>query len=377
MRQNRRFLITLAVALVVITAVIAMVSGLEKDKEQPAVLFPGLEAQLSEVDAVSIATRTEKVAVRRTDEGWVVSELDNYPAEKKRVHGLLLGLSGLRVVEAKTQNPDLYARVRLRDLDLEGSEATQVRLSKKGAPLGEILIGSQSPSRRDPSMAQVFVRRPQEGRVWLVEGRFDPLSAKPADWAQGELLSLDRARIYSAETQDPSSGQPIRVSRSPGERDFTLQDMPEGKKVRYQFAVNDVAASYAELRLDAVREGVPAVWERKSAAVMNTFDGLEVKILSYSGIDAATGGEGYWVTLEARAGTRAYSETEAVGGGELDTGEAIALKSEAEVEAEVDALNERWGGWRFRLPQVVYDRVFPKYDELLEDAVAEAAASEN
>jgi len=100
-----------------------------KKPDNPYVVQPvmkALKAQLNNVTEVRISKGDgSKSTLRKQPTGWIVGERE-YPADTTKVRKLLIDLSSLNTVEAKTSDPEKYSLLGVEDVNTSTATGTRV-----------------------------------------------------------------------------------------------------------------------------------------------------------------------------------------------------------------------------------------------------------
>ena len=220
------------------------------------------------------------------------------------------------------------------------------------------------------SVEEFYLRRPEDPRSWLVEGRLS-VSRDPIQWLDREILAIDATRVRAVQVRQAGGGALEVSKRRPDDPDFRLDNAPPGHEVAEQWRVNDVGRGLTDLRLEEVRRAAAeGAGEPDFRATLSTFDGLRVRLsarredgASYARLDASfdeaardprfgpAGGDAEGVDTKSVEGVDTKSvegvDTEGVEGVEGIEG----LLAAPEVREEARRLNEGWQGWEYRLAE--------------------------
>lgn len=267
-----------ALALVLLTAVALVTRPVPAPTDVAGRMLPGLLDRLDEVAAVRIEDAEGQIDVVRLDGAWQLPGHDSYPARAEAVKTLLVDLARMEKVEAKTDDPDLYGRLKLADREVDGSRATLVALlGEDGQPIERLLIGKRATVLGEEG--GVFVRRPDEDRCWLATGTLQP-DPSVRDWAERDLINLEEKRLARVMVT-PAEGRPFTLRRaSPEAEGFALEDLPEGRTQKGDHILTPVARVLTDAKLDDVAPESavdldPATTVR---AEFETFEGLLVEL---------------------------------------------------------------------------------------------------
>jgi hypothetical protein len=126
---------------------------------------------------------------------WVIPSHDNYPADAKdQVAAAAAGLMGLKALEVVSENIGDQREYGVVDPDSKtlkvgdtGVGRRVVMRDKAGKELLSLVIGKEVAGQA----GQVYVRKPGEDQIYVVEARTDRLSTKFEDWIERNLLGIN------------------------------------------------------------------------------------------------------------------------------------------------------------------------------------------
>ncbi|SDH29575.1 DUF4340 domain-containing protein [Roseospirillum parvum] len=300
-----------ALALAVLTAVTLLSRPIAAPVDVAGRVLPGLLDRLDEVAAVRVEDADGQIDVVRLDGAWQLPGHDSYPARAEAVKSLLIDLARMEKVEAKTDDPDLYGRLKVADRDTEGARSILVALlGEDGQPIDRLLVGKRATVLGEEG--GVFVRRPGEARSWLATGTVQPDSSV-REWAERDLMDLEESRLARVHVT-PAQGTPFTLVRQSPEADgFTLQEVPEGKAQKGDHILTPVARVLTDAKLDDVAPENAIELDPASTikATFETFDGLTVGLeMSHeAGTETAEGPAPYWVRISLTLPENGLDET--------------------------------------------------------------------
>ena len=317
--------------LIVLTLVAVSLAGLvlfSTDKEQSVsevtdygMVFPKLIDELNEVASIGITTFEHSFQINKMNDRWQISALSHYPANHQVVSSFLIGLSQLRKVAPKTSVPKKHALLHLAGTGVKDSPTIKVDLwASDNRSLASLLIGKSRPSVRNVLLTELHVRQPDDNQTWLAEsGLSVPISTM--DWLDTTLIDLDE-RILSVSIESLDHATITVVRDAEGRENFSLAQLPEQHKIRYQFRLNDIAEFFRRLKFEDVRP----VSDRPTGirVTANTVDHLEIS-----------------ATFDIGESSQ-YARFEAV----PTAGASAAIIDEAK------QLNQNWAGWLYRISDV-------------------------
>ena len=376
---------TLAVIAAVLIAVTVFVS--QRNKPTPPQtgqpVFPELKATINTVSEMRVSTQSGTITVHKDEEAWRVKEKHNYPADLGKMREILIGLAELKILEPKTRKPELYEKLGLQDVEAEGSLSTGVTLKDAaGNTVAAAIIGNDRPAKGKSGYKEMFIRKPGDSQTWLVEGRLT-VEKNPGKWLDKELVQIETKRVRRLSVTHPDGTRLVVEKTKPADLDYQVVDLPEGLEIQSQFTVNNVVSTVTSLSLDDVkpRSERPFDDHPVATAVFETFDGLEgtVELLqkdekNYVKLSATFNAGLIW-----KPEPEEDSETEQQADGQVgedpdqtaqDKADAAKpeqpeIKPEAEVKAEIEALNKRLADWVYVIPKFRADAILKKPQDLL------------
>ena len=304
-------------------------------------LLPGLEDRINDVTGLRVRGAGGALVARvaRSDGAWRVTNRAGYPADEATLRGTLIRLARAERLERKTDRPAAYPRLGVADIEQASGKAIEVSLEGLERELA-VLVGK--PSTGD--VGGTYVRVSGQRRAWLVSGEIER-SHRVADWLDDRLVDIPAAQVRSVRIE-AVDGEPV-VVRHPAPRsdEYTL-NVPEGRRPLSNSIARSLARVVADLRLEDVVPVADAPdLPRLAVARFETFDGLvvEIETLAASREGAAEGAR----HARLRASTTAAADASAA--------------------ARAEALDERFGGWVYRLPEYKFVNASQRLEGVLEE----------
>jgi len=196
-KTNKIFL--LALALVVATGTSVWLT--KNSQVQDVVSLPLLgdfEDQLAVLQTISIRSRDAVAfSAEQVDNQWYathLSEVDSFPVNIDALSVFIGQLNQAKLLEAKTQNVNLYARLGVEDLIVENSQSRSLLLQTSNSNF-ELLIGNDSSNGLG-----TFVRSPDSKQSWQID-RVLNLPGDQFSWLKNPVLDMTADDITRAELQ--------------------------------------------------------------------------------------------------------------------------------------------------------------------------------
>lgn len=274
-----------------------------------------------------------KTTLKKGTTDWSVAERD-YPADSGKVRKLLLDLAALNVVEEKTSTPENYPALGVEDTNSAKATGTRVEAvtSRKTYSL---IVGKTSGAK---SGYVRVVNAPQS----LLAAPLLTVDADPRRWLDHTLIDIPQDRIKEIAVK-PAEGPGYSATRANKDQaDFTVAEVPKGRKLSSPAAADPIAGSLAGVSLDDVQHTPPTLPAGISHAVFSTFDGLKIDVAGHK--------EGTKTLVSFTPASTAQA-----------------------TEAEAKTLDARLKGWEFEIPSYKYDGMFRPLEDLLEKLPEPAA----
>lgn len=343
--------------LILFTAVLVMIALLYTQPNDPfrgqqQLILPGLSQVLNDIERVTvIGAGNEPIATLvRGDDYWAVEERDGYRADVGRIRRNLIALGNAKVIELKTTDPALHARLGVEDLASPDAAGKQFIVEAPGETF-TLVVGNTGVRG-----GMAYVRRPNAAQSFLVSADLDP-GDSTTDWLSRKVLDIDSARIHAV-TITHADGETLRVEKAaPDATGYALADIPAGRELQYATILDSMPGLLTDLQLDDVSKGEPTPDPGSlSSARFETFDGLVVEV------DVIETGDGRQAAIDVSADASLADRFAPADGAEVGTGDQISF---AAVTEEADELDARLGGWLYTLPSFKLEQLTRRTDDLL------------
>lgn len=338
--------------------------------------FPELGNRLNDVARITIATAEGDFTLSRTETGdWVAEDKFGYPVAEEKVRELVLGLSDLRLAEAKTARPDRYDRLEVEAVDAKDAQSRRVSLeSANGEVLADVLVGKRKYSMTGGERGGTYIRLMGVERAWLAAGEVT-VDGAVGDWLVRRVVDVPSHAVRRIEIRHPDGKKTVAFKEGHEDDTFDLDGVPEDRAVD-PAALDRLAAGLSALDFDDVKPADEVAFpEMPHVATFTTFDGTVVRA------ELAKIGDKHWLRLSAErieaAPAKADRSPEQVATAEdQDVAEASdpsadeaqgAQQGEQPADPGISAaeINKRIQGWAYEIPVYTYDRLTQKVDELL------------
>ncbi len=349
-----------AVAAIIATMLLDRSSAPDSTVVDGGLLYPNLKSQLNGIERLEVsgAGPEDPIALERSDSGWVVLQKAGYAADAGKIRQLLLRLAEASIVEAKTANPDLYARLAVADLDAPEGAGTLLTI---GPPADiRVVVGE-----RDARAGGTYVRRAGEAQSYLVDADIEA-NHEALDWVDREIMDIDSSAIRELRVTH-ADGEVLQLLRV-GDQ-LVVAGIPRDRELSAPGATQPMARFLSPMRLDDVLP-VGEFDQSNPEATVDVFldDGRRITARAWNrdaerwmafdiSLDPATAPE----TVAAAAEDSAVG-TDLPDGNGIRGGESAVERADPEKVAREDA---ELAGWVFRVPVYKYDQSVRRMDDLL------------
>lgn len=350
MKRNLIILALLTLAAVLLVIALAPREVTREKSLTDNLLLPDIAKNVNDVDRVEIVSAGDNsvATLIKTETGWRLEQMGGYQADWPRLQTLLAELAQARVVEAKTDKPEYYARLGVEDVSDGDAGGVLVRLGI-GERLTGVLIGKRAQGRQGQ-----YVRLQDEAASALVDRQFD-IPAQTLGWAESRIVDINSTEVAEVEIIHPS-GERILVTRiSADQTDFDLAGLPVGREIKSSWAVNSLGSVFSMLDMLAVQPEADVDWN----------DAVKLRVLMFSGVeilaDLAAAGDEYMLRLEA--GHPAGKVVDQDSGGSAEE-QAVEKQAAEEVAKAVEEINARTAGWAYGISKSKFDAMVKKPEDL-------------
>lgn len=235
-------------------------------------MFPDLAPKLRDLARIEITHQGKQTVIeKRSDGGWGIASMHDYPVQEAKLRGMLTGLTELRLAEPRTSDPAEFGRLGLDDPNGAASSADLLRLEDAAdKPIAALIVGHRRVRSQANVPEEVYVRRPDENQSWLAEGSLQ-VDADASLWLDRNVMNIPHDRIASVAVGD----QALMFGRQDGK--FMLTQPAEHPKLE-DYKVDDVARGLELLTFQEVKADADAPGSEVGHSVFTTSDGLAVTV---------------------------------------------------------------------------------------------------
>jgi len=238
-------------------------------------VLPDLKA--ADIAALRIVEPKSTLTLQRKDDGWVIAERDNFPADLGKVRDFVLKMIELKIGQSEPIGEKDRAR-----LNLDSSGTQLELLAADGKPLARLTIGKKYFKRevenadKAPADGRFVLRPDAAGTVYIVSDPLTQAAARSADWIDRTSFKVEK--VKSLEVRFAGGGA-WRIERSGDNADWKLAGAKPGDKLDVGRA-NAASYSLSLLELDdvAAQDVKDTGLEKPTLVNATTLDGASYAI---------------------------------------------------------------------------------------------------
>ena len=306
-------------------------------RDEASVVLPGLDTVLNDITKLTIKTAGNQTVttLMRGTERWTVAERGNYPADVGKIRQNLIALANATVIEEKTADPALYARLGVEDI--AGEDATGIELIIDSLNSSYRIIVGKTGIRG----SQAYARIPDSDTSLLIAANLE-LGSEPTDWLDRTLIDIPSTDIVRVTTTHPD-GETVTIQKNgPDASNFELVNQPVDNELTTPGAINSIGSLLTSLSFDDV--------STRANASLNDHRPIVTRFVTFAGLviiaNVHSSADQNFVSFEFTTDTE---------------GEA----SRATASAEADELDARYGKWLFILPSYKLEQLTRRQADLL------------
>ncbi len=253
-------------------------------------VMPQLAKELDTITQVIIETADQTTVISRNEQNdWQMDSKHQYPVQQSVIRETLLNFANAQILAPMTKDPQKLGLLGLGDASPELKKVTFKGLSSPDT----LYIGRQvtlnTPSN-NMQVSEFYVRYPKDSQGLHVKGDLS-LPRSHIDWLDFDHVAIPKDQIKSV-ILTHQDGEEIRLRQAPDlGTGFTLKNLPEGRKEKYQFVGNQIAFALHEATFLDVAPFNPSQSTPISSIQFHLLDE------STTTVNVVKKDEKYWITL--------------------------------------------------------------------------------
>ncbi len=232
---------------------------------------------VNEIHTVRLQSAEASATLTRTDDGWVVAERENYPADFEKLARFLRQLQDLKPAQSVAAGPSQHGRLGLQNPVEDGGTGTLFEgiadNSTTSLIIGnEFLRDSTSPMGAGMAAGRYVRLADQPDRIWLISETLSAADPDPATWINQRFVSIENP-IAITVTPAAEGAVPWTLTREDASADFTLEGLQEGE-VLETAQLNQLRSVLTSATVSDLLTGDAASFEPAHTANIRTSDGF-------------------------------------------------------------------------------------------------------
>jgi hypothetical protein len=213
-----------------------------------------------------------------------------------------------------------------------------------------ILVGHEAQGRQGQ-----YVRLQDTAGSVLVDREFD-VPATSLAWADSRIIDINSSEVAEVEVIHPAGERVLVIRVSADQTDFDLAGLPPDREIRSSWAVNSLGSVFSMLNMQSVRPEADVDWG----------DAVKMRLLTFSGVeiiaDLVQHGDTYLLRLHASHPDASVVQDD---NGDSDDARETRKQMADDVAKQVDAINQKAGGWAYGISKQKYEAMVKKPEDLL------------
>ena len=299
-------------------------------------IVKNMQASLNDVTQLQIVGAGDQVlaTIVRTNDSWTVKERNSYPADLSKVRTALLNLAEAKIVEEKTSNPDLYAKLGVEDVSADEALGVKAVLDYNDQSVG-LIIGKPGPQMNKSR----YVRLANSQTSWLIDRKID-LKYQAEHWLRKDILSVEPNEVSTITVTMQDDEVLAIASSDEQEGEFIVTNLPSQSAEVVGAELHQVANALSSFQLldiansEEFKDQSPAMnvdYQLKS--------GVKISLAAYDKDDA------HFVSVQASL--------------------VEGVEDKTSAQAYADKINNVASGWLYKIPNVTYDSMNKRVSDVL------------
>ncbi|MGH8119793.1 MAG: DUF4340 domain-containing protein [Gammaproteobacteria bacterium] len=355
--QNRKVII-----LAIITLAVILAAGITSRLRAPQstistqVLFPELTGRINDIAGITIKGNRNTVVLQQHGDLWVLANADNYPALFNKIKQNVVGVTELRIVDQKTDNPEFHARLGVEGPEVEDTKSLLLTLQdRSGQTVCDLIVGNKRQS--SSSKPGLYVRKPDSAQALLVEGFLD-ISDKPSDWFDNRLFDIPDTRVQEVRISYPRTGEQAQedlvIHKDTQEQpDFAVNLPSLGTDPSTTIVASRISRGLEEMRAEHVLslQNFTFPEDATITTTVSTFDGLVVTARLVQKEQAHYANFSFAHNPSAAAGNTGTDDANQSAAGEM----AAPATDPMSPAAAAGLLNKNLSPWVYQIPDFLFE----------------------
>lgn len=242
-------------------------------------VLPGLADRLNGLKSVVVKGSDGTMTFDWDGKTFVSRDRGGFPADTEKLSGLVIQMTRLVKLEAKTSVAEKLDRLDLNDPTAKDSRAKEiVLLDRDGKTIADLIVGKRKFTLGGKESG-TYVRLPGDNQSWLALGELSP-GPKARDWLKRDIADVKDKSIKRVTVVHPDGEKVVVGKLSAKDAAFKIENLPGGKQPASDFVADEYGRVLAVLLLDDVAKAdtIPFPKDKTTTAEVDTFEGLHVTL---------------------------------------------------------------------------------------------------
>lgn len=338
--NTKRYFILIAVSIIVLFWAYSASHNVVSNTTPTTLLIPELAKNIDNIGTVIIYSKGKSFKVHSENDQWVIYNKYSYPVGPEKIRDLVQNSAHIKIIEAKTSNPESLDSIGLDNPEKESSIATRITLLSPDEKItyADYITGINRKGVMTEKRNEIYARLFNSHQSYLVHSdlNFD-LGAHAL--LGGETFAVKSENInkinfnYSTNPKDN-----FTIAKNPGQMDFEIIE-PTGMKLKAFGKVNALTTSLEYMQIEDImpKESFP---EHNPYLVITykTSNNLNMEVNLFKVEDET------WLTFNASTDV-----------------------NEKQVTSDASRINELASNWVYKINPKNTDGFYYKLEDLLKD----------
>ena len=274
----KKFFFIIAISIILLGLLFTFLNKDYSSNEEYNKLFSDINSQIDSVSRIEIENNSNIVYLFKNNDTWVLPSYYDYPASEEKIRNLLLSIVQLKVIDKKTNNPDLHKNLGL-SFPLEKNSFRVRLLGEEKNLISDFIIGKNSTHNNDFS----YIRKFDNDQSWLFKNVFD-INKNEIDWSENSIIKIARWRIKSVKLENSQNkdNHIYLYKKKYSDQSFKLTNIPKGFNLNSNFNLGAFSSLLESVKKVDIKK---YSFNKNNNFIKNlyfeTFDGLIINIKAF------------------------------------------------------------------------------------------------
>ncbi len=278
MKPKKLLVLSSLTIVVIVIAALFTQSRAPQTTIEKETLFPELAGKINDVSRIEIKSSEDSDVVLQKMEGgqWALQSADNYPAQFDKIKDVVVGLSQMKILATKTDNPKLYPELGVEGPEGDNTSSLLLTLSdQSGTTLASLIVGKPRKNNSGSNRPNLYVRKADAKNALLVEGYLQ-LKSNNNDWYERNVIHIPASRIQNVNIVK-STGEHLLISKlAEGDTEFKVI---EGNTASPSVLLNKLGTFFEDMHVEGVHAADNFEFpDDATITTFKTFNGLVITV---------------------------------------------------------------------------------------------------